>query len=156
MFHFLKKDEDNVSAEMLVKEALRLFTPTRRIRRVFHLQGEKRHVIGAADVEAYRWRKVSVMQELSFLPFESQPFLCPAHARVGPMLVALLVGSCWDMFKDMEVRSDEEDEVEGLKAGEGMKYYRGAYDGFCFDLFPGSGGAETASGSPDVPLYIDT
>ncbi|KAL4796462.1 hypothetical protein BDV19DRAFT_388285 [Aspergillus venezuelensis] len=164
IFH-LKKDEDNVSAEMLVMEALRLFTPTRHIRRVFQFEGERGHVIGAADVEAChldpkirgpdatefnpdRWRGVSVMQELSFLPFGSRPFLCPVHARVGPMLVGLLVGSCWDMFKAMDMRSDDQEEVEGLKTGEGMRYYRGAYDGFYFDFIPGSGGASSvASGS---------
>ncbi|KAL4948654.1 hypothetical protein BDW69DRAFT_189066 [Aspergillus filifer] len=165
VFHFQRQDEDRVSAEMLVKEALRLFTPTRHIQRVFQFEGEEGHVIGAADVEAChldkkvwghdatefnpdRWRKASIMQELSFLPFGSRPSLCPAHARVGPMLVGLLVGSCWDMFKDMEMRSDDEEEVEGLKAGEGMRYYRGAYDGFYFDLFPGSGTSSVASESP--------
>ncbi|KAL4942311.1 hypothetical protein BDV06DRAFT_222327 [Aspergillus oleicola] len=154
-FDFRIQDGYHVSTEMLVKEALRLFTPTGHVRRVFQFEGEGGQVIGAADVGAChldekiwgcdaldfnpdRWRKASAMQELSFLPFGSRPSLCPAHARVGPMLVGLLVGTCWDMFKHMEMRSDDEEEIVGLKGGEGMRSYRGAYDGFYFAL-PGSG-----------------
>jgi hypothetical protein len=113
--------EERISAEYLVKEALRLYPPTRRIRRVFQFadSSSSNHDTIAADVEAcqldtdvwgadalqfepLRWRKNEISASASafgvesrdrnFLAFGARPFLCPASHDFGPMVIALLVG----------------------------------------------------------------
>ncbi|CEL05759.1 hypothetical protein ASPCAL06874 [Aspergillus calidoustus] len=104
----LESDDERISAESLVKEALRLYPPTRRIRRAFQFAGGSTDpnsnnrvevVTAAADVEACqldtdlwgadamqfnpaRWRK-----EENFLAFGDRPFLCPASRGFDPMVI---------------------------------------------------------------------
>jgi hypothetical protein len=119
----LELSEELISAEYLVKEALRLYPPTRRIRRVFQFadSNSDNHVtVAAADVEACqldtdvwgvdalqfkpaRWRKVHSAsgvenRDRNFLAFGARPFLCPASRDFSPMVIALLVGILLEGF----------------------------------------------------------
>ncbi|EED22527.1 conserved hypothetical protein [Talaromyces stipitatus ATCC 10500] len=101
---------DGASAKNLVKEALRLYPPTKRVYRAWKEATSPEPKKIAADIEAchlstsiwgetagkfdpLRWEKVTKEQEEAFLPFGSRPFECPAKPMFGPRLVGLLVGT---------------------------------------------------------------
>jgi hypothetical protein len=112
-----------VAAVHVVKEALRLYPPTRRIYREHRSDnGQKTNV--AADIEAMqrdptiwqskpdvfspeRWIGVEAGYDIGYMPFGASPFNCPAkrHKNVampfGPSMIALLVGALYEatMFK---------------------------------------------------------
>ncbi|KAA8647236.1 hypothetical protein EYZ11_004730 [Aspergillus tanneri] len=108
---FIAKENDfQISAEYLVKEALRLYPPTRRIHRAFQTDNSIRRRYFAADIEGChldkviwgsdalrfnpaRWAKLTIFQEMAYMPFGGKPFECPAKQFFGPMAIGLLVGS---------------------------------------------------------------
>ncbi|KAL4999605.1 hypothetical protein BDV10DRAFT_200632 [Aspergillus recurvatus] len=119
--------EHGISAEHLVKEALRLYPPIRQIQRAFQCPtsrfsfDEHERVTATADIESChvdrkvwgsdaqefkpaRWRGVSVVQNLSFLAFGSRPFLCAADAGsdFGLRVVGFVVGVLVDVFGNDE------------------------------------------------------
>ncbi|KAF7588946.1 hypothetical protein BBP40_004987 [Aspergillus hancockii] len=120
-----------VSAKFIVQEALRLYPPTRRVHREYQFPDSPEHVSFAADIEAChlsteiwgpdvmlfnpeRWARVTSGQEKAFMPFGSQPFVCPAKADFGPRIIALLVGIILDELKgDWRLDSDDS-EVRAL------------------------------------------
>ncbi|KAL4809702.1 hypothetical protein BDV18DRAFT_157449 [Aspergillus unguis] len=124
----LELGEDEISAEFLIKEALRLYPPTRQVERAFQFDPKSpEKVTLTADIEAChldpkiwgadvlefkpdRWKKVTVVQDLAFLAFGSRPFLCPASHGFGLRIVGLLVGVLLDMFNDDWMMNPELDE----------------------------------------------
>ncbi|OJJ68902.1 hypothetical protein ASPBRDRAFT_32661 [Aspergillus brasiliensis CBS 101740] len=106
-------DSDGISAEAMVTEALRLYPPTRRIRRTFRFEngkkGEAVEEIFAADIEAChlsesiwgtdakeykpsRFAHLTNQQKEAYMPFGSVPFLCPAKPVFGPRMIGMVVG----------------------------------------------------------------
>lgn len=113
---------NNVSAEMLITESLRLCPPTRRIHRAFSFQPtpssssssptSPNHIeIYSANIEAShtapqiwgptsttfdpaRWTKDRLTNEQwnAFFPFGARPFVYPAQGMFGPRVIGILVG----------------------------------------------------------------
>ena len=106
-------DEDPVSVSCIVSEALRLYTPTKRIFRKFTKKFGWGGETIVADIEAcQRDRKVWGSQSLeflpsrwigksrsdrrstkSFMPFGGTLFKCTAEEEFGPMMIGLLVAA---------------------------------------------------------------
>ncbi|KAL4960549.1 uncharacterized protein BDV14DRAFT_204648 [Aspergillus stella-maris] len=100
----------SISAEYVVLEALRLYPPTRRVRRAFEDSDPNSTITTvAADVEAVyldtqtwgpdaieftpgRWMALSSAQKDSFLAFDAGPSVSPASKSFRPMVIGLLVG----------------------------------------------------------------
>ncbi|WEW60324.1 hypothetical protein PRK78_005809 [Emydomyces testavorans] len=106
-----------VSAEFLVLEGLRLYPPTRRIRRAFRFSANKEIEIHEADIEKchidpstwgsdaarfqpHRWAHTTRDQKNSFMPFGSAPYVCPAKSVFGPRMIALILGALIDTIGD--------------------------------------------------------
>ncbi|KAL4975418.1 hypothetical protein BDW66DRAFT_66869 [Aspergillus desertorum] len=151
--------EHGISAEDLVKEALRLYPPIRQAQRAFQFPAsrfsleEHECVVATADIESChvdpkvwgsdaqefrpaRWRKLSVVQNLSFLAFGSRPFLCAADAGsdFGLRVVGFVVGVLVDVFgNDKEVKcvlgSEDMEEMREVsaKTGKRLKNDVGSY-----------------------------
>ncbi|KAL4755894.1 uncharacterized protein BDW70DRAFT_167207 [Aspergillus foveolatus] len=121
----LCQGKQGISAEHLVKEALRLYPPIRQIQRAFQFPASKfsfeeyERVTATADIEfchidpkvwgsdsqrfrPRRWKRVSVVQNLSFLALGSRPFLCAADSGsdFGLRVVGFVVGVLLDVFGD--------------------------------------------------------
>ncbi|KAL8754046.1 MAG: hypothetical protein Q9184_005240 [Pyrenodesmia sp. 2 TL-2023] len=99
-----------VTVLFLVKEALRLYPPTRRIYRQVHLASMKEPELVAADIEEChrlphiwgedshryrpaRWISADQSMRCAFMPFGGRPWICPANADFGPMLIGVLVAA---------------------------------------------------------------
>ncbi|CBF75663.1 uncharacterized protein ANIA_10435 [Aspergillus nidulans FGSC A4] len=160
---FRLRPDNAVSVEFLVKEALRLYPPTRRIRRAFQFPGSSPNNqisnIGRANVEAChlneevwgpdalefmpaRWSKMSSVQRRSFLAFGGPPFLCPASHAFGPMVIGLLAGVMLDVFgkmngygKEWVLGSDDERDMSEVHSRERLRNERDAYGGLFLDLY---------------------
>ncbi|KAI9042331.1 uncharacterized protein KD926_005626 [Aspergillus affinis] len=130
-----------ISAEFLVKEALRLYPPTKRIYRAHKSAASHTHSIIAADIEAChigptiwgpgaktynpsRWAHLTKEQKNAFLPFGSAPFTCPAKSVFGPRIISLLVGVLFSQLQG-DWRLDGVDDL----ARERLKNERNSYDG---------------------------
>ncbi|KAL8988293.1 MAG: hypothetical protein Q9177_002609 [Variospora cf. flavescens] len=102
--------QDKVSVAFPVKEALRLYPPTRRIYRQVHLTSKKDPEVVAVDIEAChrlphvwgedshryrpaRWNSVDENMRRAFMPFGGSPWICPANSNFGPMMIGLLVAT---------------------------------------------------------------
>ncbi|KAL8982058.1 MAG: hypothetical protein Q9205_003333 [Flavoplaca limonia] len=98
------------SVAFFIKEALRLYPPTRRIYRQVHLASDGKSYLVAADIEAChrqpeiwggyahqyrpaRWRSVTEKQREAYMPFGGKPWVCPASSSFGPMMIGLLVAA---------------------------------------------------------------
>lgn len=148
----LELGQERISAEFVVKEALRLYPPTRRIRRLYQFVDSSSSETFAADVEAYqldtavwgadalqfkpdRWKKTSgaAGENRRLLAFGSRPFLCPASQDFGPMAIGLLVGVLLGVFGGNGVQwvlgSDNAVEMEELHSGERLRNERSSYEG---------------------------
>lgn len=116
--HLVKAEYGDVSACMVVEEALRLYPPTRRIYREFETEDEMMVVDAAADIEAChrdaaiwgedvlrfepaRWTRGGAdvaNKQMIFLPFGADPFTCVAKSGTanrlpfGVAMIAVLVG----------------------------------------------------------------
>jgi hypothetical protein len=156
------RPDNGVSVEFLVKEALRLYPPTRRIRRAFQFPGSDPNNrisnIARANVEAChlskevwgpdaleykpaRWSKTSSVQRQSFLAFGGPPFLCPASHAFGPMVIGLLVGVMLDVFgnkngdgEEWVLGSDNKRDMSEVHSRERLRNERDAYGGLLLDL----------------------
>jgi dihydroceramidase len=117
----------SISCEDLVNEVLRLYPPTRRIRRTFQWDMAGEPVTMAADLEAChrlrdiwgtnamdydprRWRRLTKGQKQAFMPFGSAPFECPARPVFGPRIIGLLLGT---LFR--EIRRDSTFKLHGRR-----------------------------------------
>ncbi|OJI97612.1 hypothetical protein ASPVEDRAFT_37030 [Aspergillus versicolor CBS 583.65] len=144
------ENENGISAKFLVKEAFRLYPPTRRIRRTY-LFSDNSPITCTADVEACqidekvwgdamkfkpeRWKRARVVQDLSFLAFGGRPFLCPASQDFGLRVVGLISGVLLDVFHDEWVlESNMVEDMKELRSGERLLNDRDAYDGVFLDL----------------------
>ncbi|KAL4945901.1 hypothetical protein BDV06DRAFT_183594 [Aspergillus oleicola] len=157
-------DDAPTSAEDAVLEALRLYPPTRRVRRAFKEPNSATTTIEAADVEAVhlnpqiwgpdaaefrpcRWHNVSHIQQPSFLAFGSRPFLCPASQSFGPMVVGLLVGVLLKAFGSSEqwvLGSEDKKDMREIRSKERLSNERGAYEGLFLSLDQVDAGAIAA------------
>lgn len=103
----------------LVKEALRLYPPTRRIYRQVHLSSERKSRLVAADIEAChrqrdiwlgdidsynpgRWVALTESQRQAFMPFGGKPWICPASSGFAPMMIGLLVATFAELISAEE------------------------------------------------------
>ncbi|KAK2840526.1 hypothetical protein FQN49_006187 [Arthroderma sp. PD_2] len=108
--NFTHEVRPGISANNIIFEALRLYPPTRRVHRHFQDSRTGESVLYAADIEAChrdaavwgptalnflpgRWGHIDQVQKDSFMPFGSEPFVCPAKPVFGPRIIALLVGA---------------------------------------------------------------
>ena len=99
-----------VSVDSIVKEALRLYPSVKRVYRQFHMDNragpedvaadvescQRSEVIWAPNADRYvpsRWNDVSNEAEDSYMAFGVSPFLCPAKAVFGPMMIGILVAA---------------------------------------------------------------
>lgn len=99
-----------ISADFIVKEALRLYPTVKRVYRKFHMDNETGPVDVQADIEACqrtealwgadserfvpsRWINASDEARDSFMAFGSKPFVCPAKHEFGPMIIGILVAA---------------------------------------------------------------
>ena len=99
-----------VSVDFIAREALRLYPSVKRVYREFDMSNEKGPQKVAADIETCqrsqelwgqdaehfipsRWSNVSKAAENSFMAFGVSPFVCPAKADFGPMLIGILVAA---------------------------------------------------------------
>ncbi|KAL4759081.1 uncharacterized protein BDW70DRAFT_169722 [Aspergillus foveolatus] len=156
------RPDNGVSVEFLVKEALRLYPPTRRIRRAYQFSGSdpsnrisdisRANVEGchlddeiwgpdALEFKPARWSKMSSVQRQSFLAFGGPPSLCPAGHVFGPMVIGLLVGVMLDVFGNKNgdggewvMGSDDERDVSEVRSRERLRNERDAYGGLFLDL----------------------
>ncbi|KAF2839284.1 hypothetical protein M501DRAFT_914608, partial [Patellaria atrata CBS 101060] len=116
----LLRKEDNVSAQWIAMEALRLYPPTRRVYRHFLHRPYHAEYINvdnyeltmlAADIESSqrneqawgedrtkfvpeRWSELreGVLRRI-FMAFGTKPFVCPAKPYFGPHIIAIIVAS---------------------------------------------------------------
>ncbi|KAL4886034.1 hypothetical protein BJY04DRAFT_213573 [Aspergillus karnatakaensis] len=150
--------QDGISAELLVKEALRLYPPTRRIRRAYQFADDDSITTVAADIEACqldknvwgadalqfnpaRWRKGSASDAESrkFLAFGSRPFLCPASNEFGSMMIGLLAGILLGVVTgrtgpEWVLGSDSATDMEELHTGKRLRNDRDAYERVFLEL----------------------
>jgi hypothetical protein len=101
----------NTSIRDIVAEILRLYPPTKRIKRfhngqlvdidVEYLQRDMEIWGNDAGVfEPERWRTMTDRQEKAYMPFGSGKFVCPSWRVVGPMLIGILVAVLVKAFKN--------------------------------------------------------
>ncbi|KAL8639460.1 MAG: hypothetical protein Q9228_003515 [Teloschistes exilis] len=124
---------DGVSVELLVKEALRLYPPTRRIYRQMHMSSKDESELVAADIEACqrlqsiwgneshryqpaRWNSVSPTMEKAYMPFGGSPYKCPASGSFGPRMIGVLVAAFASKLPVSEWRLIFQDE-SGVRSG---------------------------------------
>lgn len=118
-----RKEELEVAKSVsIVREALRLYPPTRHIYRQFRFANGS-SVLAMADIEGLhrdteiwssdancfrpsRWKggNYETEQKDSWMPFGSSPFLCPAKPKFGPRMIAILVAALVDAYSDGRYR----------------------------------------------------
>ena len=99
-----------VSAADIINEALRLYPPTKRVYRKFHMAGKTDPEIVAANIEAchripaiwgsdswlfkpFRWSKIGNEARNAFMPFGGSTFVCPAKQDFGPRMIGVIVAA---------------------------------------------------------------
>ncbi|KAI9376781.1 hypothetical protein BJX61DRAFT_538479 [Aspergillus egyptiacus] len=123
---------DDISAEFIVREALRLYPPSRRIHRAFLFSESAQPTAVPADIEACqtdpaiwgpdslefnprRWTNATKEQQSSFLAFGSASFQCHAYPGFEPRITGLLVGILLDEFQiGCTLVSDDAEEMSDL------------------------------------------
>jgi hypothetical protein len=103
--HQFFASRDGVSAAFLVKEALRLYPPTKRIYRAttkyewFAVDVEHLHCspdIWGADASSFRperWSRADATAERNWMTFGTGMFVCPAKGEFAPRLIGILVAA---------------------------------------------------------------
>ncbi|KAL8851801.1 MAG: hypothetical protein Q9221_003315 [Calogaya cf. arnoldii] len=116
---------DCVTVEWIVKEALRLYPPTRRIYRYVHLEKQEDAELIALDIEQChrlphiwgdnshrfwpaRWDGSGDDKSMgnAWMPFGAEPWICPASSGFGTRMIGLLVAVLASILsaKDWELR----------------------------------------------------
>ena len=129
--------DDGVAVVHIVKEALRLYPPTRRVYREVHFQAHMYSELIAADLETCQrnyvnklegseaagsafnpglWVKHGERMESGFMPFGKRPFLCPAQATFAYHAIAILVAALsQEVGNDWNLKPNPfESETQGL------------------------------------------
>lgn len=123
----LRATRNDVSAEDLVSETLRIHPPVREIPRIYKFAKDSNSPATsvAADIRAChtsasiwgkdatnfkpaRWQNPTNTQRKAYMPFGSRPFLCPAQAQFGPMIIGMIVGSLIDGCQAYSGRFEDE------------------------------------------------
>jgi hypothetical protein len=108
----------------LVREALRLYPPTRHIHREFEF-ADSSQVSAVADIEELhrdtniwgfdaecfrpsRWASTNSEQSKAWMPFGASPFLCPAKPEFGPRMIGILVAALVTTFSDAKYELQRE------------------------------------------------
>ncbi|ORY10228.1 hypothetical protein BCR34DRAFT_567083, partial [Clohesyomyces aquaticus] len=105
----------------LVREALRLYPPTRHVHRHFKFAGRGSSILAIADIEGLhrdeevwgpdadcfrpsRWESLSPESEQlkAWMPFGGSPFVCPAKPEFGPRMIGILVAALVEVFSDVK------------------------------------------------------
>ena len=106
-------EASTVSVDLIVKEALRLYPSVKRVYRQFHMDNGAGPEDVAADVESCqrtkalwganadrfvpsRWINATDEAKKSYMAFGVSPFVCPAQAEFGPMMIGILVAAFAD------------------------------------------------------------
>ena len=99
-----------VSVDDIVRETLRMYPSVKRVYRRFHLDNGSGPEDVAADIETSqrsealwganaqrfipsRWTNASEEARKSYFAFGAKPFVCPAKAEFGPMIIGILVAA---------------------------------------------------------------
>ncbi|TQS34609.1 hypothetical protein Golomagni_05002 [Golovinomyces magnicellulatus] len=98
---FKVENNDSPSFAAIVKEALRLYPPTKRIYRL--VDGETVQIevekiqrdpttwgLDSTEFKPSRWKSIEINQT-NYLPFGAGKFQCPAQQEVAPMMIAVLI-----------------------------------------------------------------
>lgn len=144
-------DDDGIPVEAMVLEALRLYPPTRRIRRTFRF-GDGKNGAGdetfAADIKAChldksiwgtdvleykpsRFATLTEDQKEAYMPFGISPFLCPAKPVFGPRMIGMVVGN---LFLALQERGSwrlfgrDKHSANDYVSGERLNNDRSAFD----------------------------
>ena len=129
--------ENGISCQTIVKEALRLYPPTRCIyRQITPSDSPREPRVEAVDVEhlhhdeaiwgrdvlrfrPQRWQAVTAEQEKALIPFGAGRFVCPAKEDYAPRMIALLVavlveqfGEGWSLIRQEALEVAEEGPFE--------------------------------------------
>ncbi|EHA24703.1 hypothetical protein ASPNIDRAFT_40601 [Aspergillus niger ATCC 1015] len=145
-------NSDGISAEALLSEALRLYPPTRRIRRTFRFENGRNGAVDedtfAADIEAChldksiwgtdaleykpsRFATLTDEQKEAYMPFGSSPFLCPAKPVFGPRMIGMVVGILFFALQEVgswRLVGRDTHSANGYVSGERLNNDRGAFD----------------------------
>ncbi|GLA86434.1 hypothetical protein AtubIFM56815_010699 [Aspergillus tubingensis] len=147
-------DDDGISVEAMVLEALRLYPPTRRIRRTFRFEDGRNGAVDetfAADIEAChldksiwgkdvleykpsRFATLTEEQKEAYMPFGISPFLCPAKPVFGPRMVGMVVGILFLALQEVgswRLVGRDKHSANDYVSGERLSNDRSAFD----DLF---------------------
>ena len=99
-----------VSVADIINETLRLYPPTKRVYRKFHIAGKTDPEMVAANIEAchrnpaiwgsnswlfkpYRWRNIGNEARNAYMPFGGSTFVCPAKQDFGPRMIGIIVAA---------------------------------------------------------------
>lgn len=149
-----QEDGDGISAEVMVSEALRLYPPTRRVRRTFRFDDGRNSAVDetfAADIEAChldksiwgtdaleykpsRFAALTEEQKEAYMPFGIPPFLCPAKPVFGPRMVGMIVGILFLALQEVgswRLVGRDKHSANDYVSGERLNNDRSAFD----DLF---------------------
>ncbi|POS83377.1 hypothetical protein EPUL_006694 [Erysiphe pulchra] len=113
-----EKNPESINMGMIVKEALRLYPPTRRIYRQFNGSKECVNVEGLHrdpkifgpnenEFQPRRWNGDEKKVLEQYLPFGYGKFKCPARNTVAPMMIAVLSSALIvEMGEDYSISED--------------------------------------------------
>ena len=102
-----------ISVDDIVRETLRMYPSVKRVYRRFHMDNRSGPEDVAADIETSqrskalwgadaqrfipsRWTNASEEARDSYMAFGAKPFVCPAKAEFGPMIIGTLVAAFAD------------------------------------------------------------
>ncbi|RAH58431.1 cytochrome P450 [Aspergillus piperis CBS 112811] len=132
-----QENGDGISAEVMVSEALRLYPPTRRIRRTFRFDdGRNGHIWGtnALEYKPSRFATLTEEQKEAYMPFGISPFLCPAKPVFGPRIIGMVVGILFLALQEVgswRLVGRDKHSANDYVSGERLNNDRSAFD----DLF---------------------
>ena len=143
-FEAYSSETNAISVSFIVSEALRLYPPTRRVYRTFHLAKNLTEEIVAADIECcqrnpmiwsieslrfvpMRWGNLSEEAREAFMPFSGRPFLCPAKQDFGPRMIGVLVAALADCITAEDWTLENDGKEEDLYLGQPLMSGREEY-----------------------------
>ncbi|RKF78137.1 cytochrome P450/P450 [Golovinomyces cichoracearum] len=117
--NFIVEKNESPSFAAIIKEALRLYPPTKRIYRL--IDGETIRIevekiqrdpttwgLDSTEFKPSRWQSLEPNQS-NYLPFGAGKFQCPAQHEVAPMMIAVLISVLINQIGDGYVISEDFD-----------------------------------------------